>query len=129
MILAYDSDCGFCSVTANWLASQAFVIGEGLELVPYDAPDLADRMPGVDESHADGGVQLLLPDGRLYRDAVAVGEIFKRTSRWWWVGQFMCLPLISWFAQIGYWIVARNRRRISRWLGWNACQLPGRPEQ
>ncbi len=129
MILAYDSDCGFCSATAGWLEKQASAGAESLELVSYQDPDLARKMPGVDAGHADGGVQLLLSDGRWYRDAAAVGEALKRTGGWRWAGCFIRLPLVSWCAQIGYRIVARNRRRISRWLGLNACRLPARPPE
>jgi len=81
-------------------------------------------MPGVDLTHADGGVQLLLSDGRLYRDAGAIGEILAASVSHRWLGVFICLPVVSSIAGVIYRLVARNRHLISRMLGMNACRLP-----
>lgn len=122
--LAYDADCGFCEVSAECLAGLQFPEGTELELVAYDDPNLLDRVPEIDISHADGGVQLRLEDGRVFCDAAAVGEILKRTCWWWWLGWMIRLPVAKHAAQIGYRIIAVNRRRISLWLGLKACRLP-----
>ena len=121
--LAYDADCGFCEFTVGWLAGLNFTIGTGLELVAYQDTNLLERIPGVDISHSDGGVQLRLEDGRIICDAAAVGEILKRTLRWWWLGWLIRLPIAKILSQYIYRIVAANRGRISLWLGLNACRL------
>lgn len=124
MILAYDADCGFCSATARWLMSLDFPGTVSLAIVPYQDPALPIRMPAVDLSHADGGVQLLAEDGRMLRDAEAIGEILENARGYRWLGILIGLPLVSIAARAGYRCVARNRRRISRVLGLNACPLP-----
>jgi len=121
--LAYDADCGFCEFTAGWLAGLNFTQGTELELVAYQAPNLLERIPGVDVSHSDGGVQLRLEDGRIICDAAAVGEILNCTLCWWWLGWLIRLPIAKILAQNIYRIVAANRGRISRCLGLNACRL------
>jgi len=122
--LAYDADCGFCQVTADVFAGLQFYKGTVLELVAYQDPNLLEHLPGIDVSHADGGVQLLLEDGRVFCDAAAVGEILKRTCWWWWLGWMIRLPIAKHAAQIGYRMIAVNRRRMSLWLGLKACRLP-----
>lgn len=121
--LAYDADCGFCEFTMGWLAGLHFTQGTELELVAYQAPNLLERIPGVDVSHSDGGVQLRLEDGRTISDAAAVGEILSCTLCWWWLGWLIRLPIAKYLAQKIYRIVAANRGRISRCLGLNACRL------
>ena len=121
--LAYDADCGFCEFTAGWLAGLNFTIGTDLELIAYQDPNLLERIPGVDVSHSDGGVQLRLEDGRIICDAAAVGEILKCTRYWWWLGWLIRLPIVKILSQYIYRIVAANRGRISQWLGLSACRL------
>jgi predicted DCC family thiol-disulfide oxidoreductase YuxK len=127
--LAYDDDCGFCTLAVRWLAGRRFVRETELELVAYQHPNLLKRMPGVDVSHSGDGVQLLFEDGHLYLDAAAVGEIFKRTQYWWCLGWMIRLPLAAQVAQVCYRVVAVNRQRISRLLGLNACHLSPRPDE
>ena len=121
--LAYDADCGFCEFAVGWLASLNFTPGTELELVAYQDPNLLERIPEVDVSHSNGGVQLRLEDGRIICDAAAVGEIFNYTHCWWWLGWLIRLPIAKILAQYIYRIVATNRGRISLWLGLNACRL------
>ena len=91
--LANDADCGFCDFTFGWLTGVNFTQGTESEIVAYQAPNLMERIPGLDVSHSGGGVQLWLGDGRIICDAVAVGEILNCTIRWWWLGRLICLPI------------------------------------
>lgn len=124
MILAYDADCGFCSASVTWLCGLRFREGHTLDVVPYQDPAITAKLPGVDLSHADGGVQLLLPNGVIRRDSDAIGEILVRSIKFATLGRWILLPGFRIIARIGYRIVARNRRLISRILGMNACRLP-----
>lgn len=122
MILAYDADCGFCSASVDWLCRLKFA-DRTLSPVAYGNPQIQVQMPGVDLTHADGGVQLLLSDGRMYRDAVAIGEILAASRSCRWMGILIRLPGVSTIAQAIYRLIARNRRLVSRVLGLNACKV------
>lgn len=124
MTLAYDADCGFCSASVAWLRGLRLREGQALNVVPYQDPAIAAKLPGVDLGHADGGVQLLLPDGAIRRDSDAIGEILVRSRKYAALGKWILLPGFRMLARIVYRIVARNRRLISRMLGMNACRLP-----
>lgn len=110
-VVVYDGDCGICEWSANWIRR---------------------NVPNVDvRSHIEYGVTYL-PSvwfvtwaGRI-EGAAAVSAILGRstvrTARV--AGTIIGLPVVRVVARGAYFVIARNRRHISRLFGLKACSLP-----
>jgi predicted DCC family thiol-disulfide oxidoreductase YuxK len=120
-ILFYDGDCGFCQASVDWLAARDR--HQRLEFIPYQNPDNATKFPGVDLTHADAGVQVLLPNGQTDRDEGAIGLCLHEIPGWRWLGSILRAPVLRPVFHLGYRWVARNRRWISRLIGREACRI------
>jgi predicted DCC family thiol-disulfide oxidoreductase YuxK len=118
MQVLYDADCGFCTRVAGLL--RRLDQEDRLDLVPLqragavlpDAPSedrLRDRMYVRDAggSWSIGGAAWL-----RIADVVPALRPVARLAR---------LPFVRPFVEPGYALVARNRHRISRLLGDEAC--------
>lgn len=110
-ILVYDGDCGLCERTA------AFARRRAPAVVVRD-----HRTHGLDAIEA----VILVDGGREFTGAAAVSRLLRsfEARRWRLVGSVIGLPVVRVLAAGAYWVVARNRRRISRVLGMRACGLP-----
>lgn len=129
LVVLYDRDCGICAASARRLAKWDRRHRLGLlplqEAAASDRPriaaagrelPLATSMHVVDERtgavHAAGQAVLAiaaeLPGGAVVRPLAAI-------------------PPFRWIVGLGYGLVARNRRRIGRWLRLEGpvCDLPG----
>ena len=107
----YDGDCGICEASARWIR-QRFPEVSVLSHYEYGLSSI-------------GAVWLITDAGRK-EGSVAVASLLRMspTRLWRYVGVFMQLPLIRNIARMAYWCVAKNRARISRWVGLKACGLP-----
>lgn len=112
-IVVYDGDCGICEWSAQWIKR---------------------NVPGVDVvSHRDYGVSYLSSvwfitwSGR-FEGAAAVSEILKRSrvKRYQLCGTLIGLPVVRVVASVVYFVIAKNRRTISRLFGLKACALPNK---
>lgn len=109
--LVFDGDCGICTASADWVRR---------------------RVPSVTvRSHYEHGVDRLekvwLVEGPGRREgADAVAAVLRRAEPRVWriVGVLLALPVVHWVARGAYWVVARNRTRLSRLLGLKACAVP-----
>lgn len=110
-ILVFDGDCGICTASANWVRR---------------------RVPSVRvRSHTEHGVDSLdkvwLVEGGSRREgADAVSAVLRLADRapWRVLGAVLALPVVRWIARGAYWVIARNRTRLSRLFGLKACALP-----
>jgi predicted DCC family thiol-disulfide oxidoreductase YuxK len=111
-VVVYDGDCGICEASSRWIIKHVPTVS----VVSHYAYGLSSI----------GAVWFVTDDGRL-EGAAAVSAILKRAeSRTFrFVGMFISLPVIRFFAQLIYLAVAHNRSRISRLIGVKACGLPG----
>jgi len=125
-ILFYDSDCGVCSASVDWLVRHS----EG-RVVPiaYQDESTCRKYPGIDVGHADKGVQVIMDGGAEIRsDARAIAGCLQLTPAFRWAGILIDLPVLRIFSQIGYRIFAANRRHVSKLLGLQACKFPPRAQ-
>ena len=112
-VVVYDGDCGICEWSATWIKKNV----SSVDVV----------------SHREYGVSYLPSvwfitwSGR-FEGAGAVSEILKRTeSKPYQVfGTFIGLPVVRTVASCVYFVIAKNRRTISRLLGLRACSLPSK---
>lgn len=112
-VVVYDGDCGICEWSANWIRR---------------------NVPGVTVlSHFEYGVSYL-PSvwfvtwaGRL-EGAEAVSAILTRSthSNGRRLGWLIGLPIVRVVTRGAYFVIAKNRRHLSRLFGLKACAVPQR---
>jgi len=120
----YDGDCGVCTALQN--AARRRDVAGRLRFVAYQAVDLEQISPGLTPEMAGRALYLVRPDGRRFAGARAVFETMRcLAGPWRLVGAIGARPPFYQLAEPFYRLVARNRGRISRWLGLNRCALPG----
>jgi hypothetical protein len=69
------------------------------------------------EIHAacNQAVHVITPDGAVLR--AGRGSLFAlETAGWGWKARLLSRPPFLWIVELGYWLVARNRRLVSRFL-------------
>jgi predicted DCC family thiol-disulfide oxidoreductase YuxK len=110
-VVVYDGDCGICEASSRWILKNI----QGLDVMSHHQYGLSSI-----------GSVWLVTDVRRFEGARAVSEILKYsdTGLFKTLGRFIGLPGIHLVAVGVYWLVARNRRTISRMLGLNACAIP-----
>jgi len=124
-VVFYDTDCGVCFLMARILARLDTY--RRLKFLPNrDASVPAD----VDRELLDRTMLVMDPErpSRRWTRADACAEIFRALplgGLWSWP---MRLPGLSWIAGVAYDAFARNRTRISTWLGLAACGVSGAPQ-
>jgi predicted DCC family thiol-disulfide oxidoreductase YuxK len=112
-VVVYDGDCGICEWSAGWIRK---------------------HVPGVDVvSHTNYGIAHLSSvwfvtwSGRR-EGADAVSHILLKsdTAATRFIGRVIGAPVLRFLAKGIYFVIAKNRRLISRMFGLNACALPPR---
>lgn len=121
--LFYDADCGFCQASVDWLVDRA--VPGTFAPIAYQNEKEINRYPMVDRTLADKGIQALGEDGKLWKKAAATGFCLQQVPGWEWLGRVILFPLVQPFASFGYFLVAKNRRILSRWMGRQACRVRG----
>lgn len=106
----WDGECGFCRRSIDWLMARDR--SEQLRAVPYQQAPSPPMTPELADACARA-VHLVAPDGRVYRAGRAVLKALEIAGYRFWAGLLRLPPLI-WFVELGYWIVARNRRWASK---------------
>ena len=103
----YDGDCGFCTVSANWLAAHG-----SASIQPWQATDLEPL--GLTEEQVSSKVYWLDADGRPAASGAGAVAASLRTCRGAWplVGRFLTARPVRPVADLGYAVVARNRHRL-----------------
>jgi predicted DCC family thiol-disulfide oxidoreductase YuxK len=109
--LLWDGDCGFCRRSANWVKRRDG--GARFEVIAYQKAPGPPMTPELAQA-CDRAVHLVDADGQTFRAGRAVLEVLIRMG-WNWVRVFKWPPFI-WAIEIGYWVVARNRRFFSRFM-------------
>ena len=117
--LFYDADCGFCQASVDWLIGRSRP--GTFHPVAYQDEAALKSYPMVDRTVADKGIQSLGPDGVLQSKARATGYCLTFVPGWSWLGRLILFPPVYPLAALGYAVVARNRRLLSRWMGRKTC--------
>lgn len=125
-LLLFDGDCGICTELSRWAEAKAAGLDPArFDVLPYfDVPESQLREFGLSYEDCTHSVQLISPEGKVRSGAFAVNHFLLQIPRWRWtvISLYVLFPLIP-FEILGYWIVARNRHRISAALGMNACKV------
>src|SRR5262245_5169516 len=110
--LFWDGDCGFCRRAVAWVKRRDE--GHVIRAVPYQQ---APRPPMTDElaRRCARAVHVLTPSGTLLsagRASLCVLSLSGHLR----LARVLATPPLVWCVELGYWIVARNRRVFSRFL-------------
>ncbi len=121
--LLFDGDCGICTYSSEIAkrmdGNKRFIVE------PYQAFAETELMKfGITYQQCARNLQAITRQGRVYQGAFAVNYFLWRHFPWpLLVILIYILPVLLLLEVIGYRLVANNRRRISQWLGMNACAL------
>jgi predicted DCC family thiol-disulfide oxidoreductase YuxK len=114
--VVYDADCGFCTVSADWLSGR----GE-CAVVPWQQLDL--EAAGLTRDEVMSAAYWLGPDGTKRRGARAIAAALRTCGpQYRLLGQVIDLPPVRPLAAVGYGLVARYRYKLPG--GTNACRMP-----
>ncbi len=108
-LLVFDGDCAFCRI---WIRRWQAVTGEYVDYAPYQ--EVAGRFPDISEAEFAASVHLVEPDGSVLRGAEAVFRSLAHSRRGGaalWI--YRRVPLAARCAELGYRLVASNRRAAS----------------
>lgn len=116
----YDDSCGICTRTCEILAALdrfgrlSFIGSSQIGQWRHDIP------PGLTERTI-----VVLDDrtGRMTTHSRAVARLLRALPCPWALLGVMALPGVRWLADGAYNMVARNRHRLSAWLGMAACRV------
>jgi len=127
-LIIYDGDCGVCSASVR--KAEAVDRLRKFEVRPYQsysAEELARW--GLNAASCAHEVKLLNPSGKVYGGAWAVNYFLWQYWPWKLLVALMyVMPLFLGAEILGYKLFARNRSRISKWMGVQACEFrPKRP--
>lgn len=117
----YDADCGFCQASVDWLSKDLVL---NIEKIPYQNKEKIDKYKLVDLSIADEKMQLIY-NNKIYSGAKAAGMclIFKKFKLIKILGYFILILSLFRISDLFYFIIAKNRKKISKILNLTACKL------
>jgi predicted DCC family thiol-disulfide oxidoreductase YuxK len=117
--LVYDTDCGVCHQSARIIKRL-----DSLAQITFVGNDDDARRPAsVSRELADRTAVVVQGDKQWIR-AAAFAKMFRTLPGWAPLGWFLSIPGFAQLANLCYDVFARNRHKISRWLGMAACGVP-----
>ncbi len=122
LLVLYDADCGICSRSASLL--RRLDRAGHVRLLPLQAArEIADAPP---VEVLLGAMHVRDPDGRWILAGAAWTRIAEEVPLPRPIANVARMPVFSGLVEWTYARVARNRRRISRLLGDDACSVQAR---
>ena len=121
--ILFDGDCGVCNRTAEILETLDSV--HNFFIQPYRSLSEAElKQYGLSYEKCSKRAYVISPSGRVWGGAFAANYFFLKRFPWsLLVILIYALPPLLLAELIGYYLVAKNRYRISRWLGLEACRV------
>jgi predicted DCC family thiol-disulfide oxidoreductase YuxK len=118
----YDDSCGFCFRCCQWVA-----LADGAARLTFiGASDRAAHQHAIPAADLETSVVVVdAVSGAVVRQARAAAAILRALPAPYHPLRIIAWPGIVWFADRAYDIVARNRHRISLWMGAPACGVDG----
>lgn len=122
--LLFDGDCGICTRLAE--RARAMDTTGRYVVAPYRRFTEAElAVYGLDYEACDHAMKLIASDGRVSSGPFAVNGFLIHFFPWSLliIAIYLLFPLMVPLEIAAYYIVARNRHRISRWLGMKECGI------
>lgn len=117
LVLLFDDDCGFCRWSVGKIL--AWDRARRLRAAPLQGEEAARLLVGIDGDQRMASAHVILPDGRVYSGGAIAEPLFRALPG----GRPLAviartLPRTT---ERAYRLVARNRERLGRTLGAEAC--------
>lgn len=109
-LLLWDGDCGFCRRSVEWAERRDG--GHAFRAVPYQQAPSPPMTPELRTACARA-VHVVTPEGTVLRAGRAALWVLERTG-YPVLSRVLALPPLVWAVELGYWLIARNRRIASR---------------
>ncbi len=118
-VVIYDSHCGFCTAQVSKLLRWDRQ-GKLAYLSLHD-PEVARRWPDADHDRLMQEMLVVDRDGGRHWGPEAIRHLTGVLKRLWWAKWIFRIPGVMFAWRRMYRWIARNRYRISRKLGQDAC--------
>ncbi len=120
-LLIYDGDCAFCT---RWVNRSKKITGAAIDYAPYQ--EVTAQFPQIPESQFRQAIQLVDPDGSVYRAAEAAFRVLSVSPRYrWLLRAYQHVPLFKPVSEFVYKLVAQNRLFFSK--SGESCTLCAPP--
>jgi predicted DCC family thiol-disulfide oxidoreductase YuxK len=85
-----------------------------LRTMPYQEAPSPPMTPAI-YTACSRAVHVIKPDGEVLR-AGRGSLLALETAGWGWKARLLSWPPLLWIVELGYYLIARNRRLVSRFL-------------
>jgi len=119
--MLFDGDCGICTWFAD--VTMRIDVRRLFYIEPYQRVPEPEMQPfGLGYINCSRRLQVITQQGKVHSGAFAVNYFFVQYFPWnLLVVLLYVVPPLLLLETITYELVARNRTRLSRWLGMKAC--------
>ncbi len=114
--LYYDDDCPICRRAVQRLRRKG--LDAALQVVPIGRSDTKTARDLPDKDKLKEEIHLMTADGRIFRGASALIQLYKRQGRAWLPVQLYSLPPVRRVFDSLYRLIARNRHWLAKKMGW-----------
>ncbi len=105
--LLYDGDCQFCTL---WIHRWQLVTRDFVECLPFQDPRGAAQFPEISRAQFEAAVQLVMPDGSVFRAAEAVcRSLACHPEEQWLLELYQHSRALAGVLETSYRFVARHR--------------------
>ena len=118
--LLWDGDCGVCDYAIRKITP--YLNQYKIVIIAYQFADETVCPPAIRLECANA-IHFRNVDGRYSKAPKALADAMKLSGHTK-SSALMTLPIILQIMNVGYYIIARNRKYISRVFGLNACRIP-----
>ncbi|HKV37587.1 MAG TPA: DCC1-like thiol-disulfide oxidoreductase family protein [Blastocatellia bacterium] len=126
--LLFDGDCGVCTHVAGKIKERDSA-GRIKALAYRTVPEDELIHSGTDYSKCSKRVYVISRKGRVYGGVFAINYLLLLRFPWSMAAVIIyVIPVFLVLEAIGYAVFAKNRHRVSAWLGMNAC-VAGEPRK
>lgn len=119
-LVLWDGDCGVCGRAIQWL--EARDRRRRFDTMPYQQCPSPPMTPELRDA-CSRALHVISVEGEVLRAGAACLFVL-RVLGWRNAARVLSLPPLLVATELGYRLVAANRRHISRLFGWDACALP-----
>jgi predicted DCC family thiol-disulfide oxidoreductase YuxK len=110
-VLIYDGDCGFCRY---WLARVRRHVGERMEYIAFQDPQVPLRFPDLSIKRLKESVHFVASDGKVHHGARAVFEALALGGMKLPIRAYRWIPGGALLSEAVYRFVARRRKFFGR---------------
>ncbi len=113
LVLVYDGYCAFCRASTERILN---MFGNRVRAVDFRVVPPKQIHPELTAERCQAQLHVI-KEGRVYGGAEAMVKIFGINGLLRLAVSLYYVPPIGWLAEKAYGMIARNRFRISKWIG------------